>query len=128
MSITTPTFYPQPWAANEQLVPLTQAEMAAGYPSGDDQKPSRQSINNALQYSVNGVLYYLTMGIPAWSTTAEYQMGAIVAYGGRYYASLFDGNIDQPAAQRCLGGVALAAECARCPLRPAQWIGSVRCL
>ena len=96
MSITTPTFYPQPWAANEQLVPLTPAEMAAGYPSGDDQKPSRQSINNVLQYAVNGVLFYLTTGIPAWSSTAVYQMGAIVAHGGRYYASLTNNSINQP--------------------------------
>lgn len=96
MPITTPTFYPEPWAANETLVPLTPAEMAAGYPSGDDQKPSRQSINNALQYAVNGVLYYLTTGIPAWSATATYQMGAIVTRAGRYYASLINGSIDQP--------------------------------
>ena len=96
MSITIPAFYPKPWAADETLVPLTPAEMAMGYPSGSDEKPSRQSINNALQYAVNGVLYYMTTGIPAWSATATYQKGAIVTQGGRYYASLFDSNFNQP--------------------------------
>lgn len=96
MPITTPTFYPDPWAADETLVPLTPAQMAAGYPAGSDEKPSRQSINNALQYAVNGVLYYLTTGVPAWSATATYQMGAIVTHGGRYYASLYNNSINQP--------------------------------
>lgn len=93
MPITVPTYYPQPWAANESLTPLTPEEMAAGYPSGTNEKPSRQSINNALQYAINGVLYYLTNGVPAWLVDALYETGAIISYGGSYFISLVDSNL-----------------------------------
>ena len=95
MSITAPTFYPQPWAANEQLVPLTPEEMAAGYPSGSEEKPSRQSINNALQYAVNGVLYWRATKASRHGRRLPYQMGSIVMYGGRYYASLYNDSVGQ---------------------------------
>jgi hypothetical protein len=92
MAITIPRFFPQPWAANEVMMPLTPEEMAAGYPSGTNEKPTRQSINNALQYAINGVLYYLTTGVPAWILDAEYNVGSIVSFDDSFYHSIADAN------------------------------------
>jgi hypothetical protein len=93
--ITIPRFFPQPWAANELMPPLTAEEMAIGYPSGTSEKPTRQSINNALQYAINGVLYYLTTGVPAWVIDAVYKVGSIVLFGGSYFRSTVDANVGQ---------------------------------
>jgi hypothetical protein len=93
--IIVPRFFPQPWAANELMPPLTPEEMAAGYPSGTSEKPTRQSINNALQYAINGVLYYLTTGVPAWVSDAVYGVSSIVMFSGGYFYSTADANVGQ---------------------------------
>jgi len=93
MAITIPRFFPRPWAADEVMLPLTHEEMAAGYPSGTNEKPTRQSINNALQYAINGVLYYLTTGVPAWVLDAEYSVGSIVIFEDSFYYSTVDANV-----------------------------------
>ena len=95
MAITIPRFFPRPWAADELLSPLTPAAMAAGYPSGTSEKPSRQSINKVLQYATNGVLYYLTSGVPAWVSDAQYSVGSIVTFEDRFYCSTIDLNVGQ---------------------------------
>jgi hypothetical protein len=71
---------------------LTPDEMAAGYPAGTSDKPSRQSINGVLQYATNGVLYYLIRGVPEWSQAVEYEDRAIVIFADAYYMAL-NGNV-----------------------------------
>jgi hypothetical protein len=92
MAISRPTFYPQPWASDEAMEALTPDEMAAGYPAGTNDKPSRQSINGVLQFATNGVLYYLIRGVPEWSQAVEYEDRAIVIFSDAYYMAL-NGNV-----------------------------------
>ena len=78
MAITVPKFYPRPWAADEQLPELTQGEMVTAFPGGTEQRPTRQTLNRALQYATNGIIYFLTHGIPEWSAEVQYAVGSIV--------------------------------------------------
>jgi Malectin domain len=78
MAITVPKFYPRPWAANEQLPELTEGEMVAAFPGGTEERPTRQTLNKALAYATNGVIYFLVHGVPEWSAEAQYAAGSVV--------------------------------------------------
>jgi hypothetical protein len=101
MAITVPKFYPRPWATNEQLPELTEGEMIAAFPSGDEQRPTRQTLNRALQYATNGIIYFLTHGVPELSADASadvmYAVGSIVRSGNNFYLAVATDSSTAPA-------------------------------
>jgi hypothetical protein len=87
MSISLPAWYAAPWASSQALSELSAQAMAAGFPSGLAQRPTRQDLNRALEFATNGVLYYMSHGIPEWIPQAQYRSGSVVAHGGSFYRS-----------------------------------------
>lgn len=94
MAITTPRWYPAAWAADQQLTELSAEDVVTAFPSGLDQRPTRQTLNRALQYATNGVIYYLIHGVPEWSAAAQYPTGGIVRFGDQFYrAAAINANV-----------------------------------
>jgi hypothetical protein len=85
MAIVKPTWYAVPWAGSQALSVLTRQAMAAGFPSGIAQRPTRQDLNRALEFATNGVLSWLSRGMPEWDEAAQYPTGAVLRHDGRHW-------------------------------------------
>jgi hypothetical protein len=75
------------WATSGDKVRPTDSEISIGWPD-TDVPPARERFNWLQNWTFNQGRYYLQNGVPAWSSTENYQAGAYVQQAGHTYRSL----------------------------------------
>jgi Chaperone of endosialidase len=94
MSIRPNTTLP-PWADTGDQIQPANADISIGFPH-TDVKPTRQTMNWALNYASNGVLYLASRGLPEWDTATAYQAGDVCRSKGKFYSASASNSNKEP--------------------------------
>jgi hypothetical protein len=87
-----------PWADTGDKTQPSNADISIGFPHTDD-KPTRQVMNWALNYTTNGVLYLTRRGIPDWGNQTSYITGDVCrAPNNKFYSAISSNMNMEPSA------------------------------
>jgi hypothetical protein len=75
-----------PWADAGDKTQPPDSDISIGFPHSND-KPTRQVMNWALNYTTNGVLYLVSRGLPDWAAPTNYITGDVCRSKGKFYCA-----------------------------------------
>ena len=93
--ITRPNTTLPPWGDTGDKIQPVAPDIATGFPHTDI-KPTRQTMNWALNYASNASLYLTLRGIPDWDASSNYIPGDVCRSKGKFYSATNNTTNQEP--------------------------------